>query len=43
MFTQFEFYVGILAILGFIWVMTSFGKFIINVVEFIEDKLTLNK
>ncbi len=28
MLMDFEFWVGILAILGFIWVLTSFGKFI---------------
>jgi hypothetical protein len=27
---NFEFWVGILSILGFIWILTSFGKFIAN-------------
>lgn len=33
MLINFEFWVGILAILGFIWGLTSFGKFIVLLME----------
>ena len=33
MLMNFEFWVGILAVLGFIWCLTSFGKFIAFLID----------
>lgn len=33
MILEFDFWVALLAVLGWIWVMTSFGKFIGNLIN----------
>jgi len=38
MLQEMEFWVGISAILGWIWFITSFGKFIVYIIEYFTEK-----